>query len=124
MDIPAFSGVKLPTISGEAGIRDLVGAMREPAYLKLLGKCLGTGMGAGLLVRRLPPQLAAPVALIAGIYVGLEMAAWMEEEAASRRGPVIDVTPDPAVEVGAPEESNPGMGSSHDARPLQVEATP
>jgi hypothetical protein len=91
----------LPVFSGDAGIRDLVETMREPRYLKLLGKCLGGGMGAGLLARRLPPQLALPVALMAGIYIGLEMAAWMEEEAAANRGPVIDVTPEPTPTVEA-----------------------
>jgi hypothetical protein len=102
MDFPVPSGVKLPTISGDAGIRELVQMMREPRYLKLLGKCMGTGAGMGLLARRLPPQLALPVALVAGIYIGLEMAAWMEEEAAAKRGPVIDVTP---VDVPAIEDA-------------------
>jgi hypothetical protein len=91
----------LPVFSGDAGIRDLVATMREPSYLKLLGKCLGSGIGVSMVARRLPPQLQLPVALIAGIYVGLEMAAWMEEEAAKSRGPVIDVTPEPAVEIEA-----------------------
>jgi hypothetical protein len=98
MDALNFKRLNLPEISGNAGIRDLVEAMREPSYLKLLGKCLGGGMGAGLLARRLPPQLALPVALMAGIYIGLEMAAWMEEEAAKSRGPMIDVTPAAPVE--------------------------
>lgn len=99
MDWPAALGVdavivpRLPEISGNAGIRELVATMREPRYLKLLSKCLGGGFTAGLVARRLPPQLALPVALITGIYIGLEMAAWMEEEAAASRGPVIDVTP-------------------------------
>lgn len=93
--------MKLPTFSGEAGIRDVVATMREPAYLKLLGKCVSGGIGVGLLARRLPPQLQLPIALIAGIYLGLEMAAWMEEEAAAKKGPVIDVTPTeaPAIET-------------------------
>src|ERR1700730_233472 len=95
MDLPAFSGVKMPVISGEAGIRDLVRQMREPAYVKLLGKCIGTGVGLGLLAKRLPPQLALRMVLVGGMYLGLEMAAWMEEEAAAKRGPVIDVTPEP-----------------------------
>jgi hypothetical protein len=33
------------------------------------------------------------MALAAGIYLGLEIAAWMEEEAQRERGPVIDVSP-------------------------------
>jgi hypothetical protein len=85
--------LNLPVITGNAGIGDLVATMREPRYLELLGKCVSTGFGAGVLMRRLPSGLAAPVVLLAGIYIGLEMAAWMEEEAAAKRGPVIDVTP-------------------------------
>jgi hypothetical protein len=89
----------VPEFRGDAGVRDLVATMRESSYLKLLGKCLGGGMATGLIVRRLPPQLALPIALMAGIYIGLEMAAWMEEEAAKERdrdvidASVVDVAP-------------------------------
>lgn len=84
--------MNLPEISGRAGIAELVETMKQPAYLKLLGKCLGTGLGAGLITRRLP-AFAGPIALVAGIYVGLEMAAYMEEEAKRKAAvPVIDAT--------------------------------
>lgn len=82
----------VPTFSGDAGVRDLVATMREPAYLRLIGKTVGASMGAAMLVRRLPPQVAMPIVLMTGIYVGLEMAGWMEEEAAARKGPMIDAT--------------------------------
>lgn len=104
MELPALPAIKLPAISGEAGIRDLVVAMREPRYLRLLGKCAGGGMAAGVLAKRLPPQLALPVALVAGIYIGLEMAAWMEEEAAAKRGPVIDATAESIEAIEAKTE--------------------
>lgn len=71
--------------------------MREPAYVKLLGKAVGAAFGTSLIVRRLPPQLAMPMVLMTGIYVGLEMAAWMEEEAVSHKGPVLDATAEPAI---------------------------
>lgn len=45
-----------------------------------------------------PPQVALPMVLMAGIYVGLEMAAWMEEEAAAHKGPVIDATAEVILE--------------------------
>ncbi len=89
----------VPAFSGDAGVRDLVAILREPAYMKLLGKAVGAGLVTGQIVRRLPPQVAMPMVLMTGIYIGLEMAAWMEEEAASRKGPVIDVTAEPAIAI-------------------------
>lgn len=89
-------------MTGDAGVRDLLETMREPAYLRLTGKCLGAGAAAGVLARRVP-VLAAPALLMAGIYIGLEMAAWLEEEAAANRPAVIDATPapEPALEERA-----------------------
>ena len=92
----------VPEFSGEAGIGELVATMREPAYLRLLGKCLGAGFGTAVLVRRLPPQVAMPIVLVAGMYVGLEMAAWMEQDAAARKiGPTIDATAEPVPALEA-----------------------
>lgn len=105
LSVPSFP--TMPTFSGDAGIGALVQTMREPAYLKLLGKCMGTGIGTGLLLRRLPPQFALPVALVAGMYLGLEMAAWMEEDAKAKRlGPVIDVTPEPTPAAVEAEDAD------------------
>lgn len=88
--------VNLPVkISGRAGISETLEAMKEPSYLKLMGKAVGTSLGAGLALRRLPPALAGPAVLLAGIYIGLEMAAWMEEEAQRKSGPMIDATAEP-----------------------------
>ena len=80
-----------PKISGDAGIGELLAVMREPSYLKLAGKAMGTGVSVGLFAKRFP-QMGVPMALMAGIYLGLEFAAWMEEDAQRKRGPVIDVT--------------------------------
>lgn len=81
----------MPKISGDAGIGELLALMREPSYLKLVGKALGAGTSVGLFAKRFP-QMAAPMALMAGVYLGLEFAAWLEEDAQRTRGPVIDVT--------------------------------
>ncbi len=88
----------VPTFSGDAGVGELVATMREPAYVKLLGKAMGAAFGTSLIVRRLPPQVAMPMVLMTGIYIGLEMAAWMEEDAIARkRGPVLDATAEPVL---------------------------
>ena len=101
--------VKLPAISGKAGIGTVLDVMRQPAYLKLLGKSVTIATGAGLLARKVP-ALAIPAALTAGIYIGLEMAAWMEEEAKRHDGPVIDVV------VVEPAGVAPIMAQFADAR--------
>jgi len=93
--------MRLPVFSGDGGVGEVVAVMRQPSYLRLVGKCLGGTLGVGLAVRRLPPQVAMPLVLVTGIYVGLEMAAWMEEEAKAAKGPVIDAT---AVEAPAGSE--------------------
>lgn len=84
------SEIKLPVISGDAGIGDLVRMMKEPSYLRLIGKSVALGVG----LRAIPRELAVPAAVIGGMYLGLEIASWMEEEAKKNKGPVIDVTPD------------------------------
>jgi hypothetical protein len=85
----------VPAFSGDAGIGELVATMREPSYVRLLGKAVGASLATGVIVRRLPPQVAMPMVLITGIYIGLEMAAWMEEQATAQKGPVIDATAGP-----------------------------
>ncbi len=95
MDLSVFSG-KLPAISGKAGIGELVQMMREPSYLALIGKSVALGVS----LRALPRELAVPMAVIGGMYLGLEVAAWMEEEANRSAGPVIDVTPEPVEAIG------------------------
>jgi hypothetical protein len=94
----------VPSFSGDAGIGELVATMREPSYMRLLGKSIATGAGVGLLARRLPPQVALPVVLVAGIYLGLEMAAWMEEEAVKTKGPVLDASAAPVLDLGTDED--------------------
>lgn len=97
----------VPSFSGDAGIGQLVAEMRDPAYVRLLGKGIATGVGAGLIIRRLPPQVAAPVLLLAGIYFGLEMAAYLEEDAISRKGPIIDATAtDGMAAMNTPEKGS------------------
>ena len=54
----------------------------DPRYVRLLGKATATGIGAGILARRVP-ALGLPIALLAGIYVGLELAAYLSEAGAS-----------------------------------------
>lgn len=61
---------------GAADIRAAADLFHDPDYLALLGKAGGAAFGAGILARRLP-ALAAPIALLAGIYVGLELAAYL-----------------------------------------------
>ena len=93
----SFGPLPVPIFSGEGHVGELVDVMREPAYLRLLGKAVGAAFGTSLIVRRLPPQVAMPMVLMTGIYIGLEMASWMEQDAIARkRGPVIDVAAEPA----------------------------
>jgi hypothetical protein len=94
----------VPTFTGDAGIGELVAGIKDPAYVKLLGKCVGGGLVTAQIVRRLPSQVAMPIVLVTGIYIGLEMAAWLEEEATKRKGPVIDVTAEPAVPIERAQE--------------------
>jgi len=93
----------VPAFSGDAGVGEIVALMREPSYLQLMGKAIGTSLVAGQIARRVP-QVALPVVLVAGIYIGLEMAAWMEEEAVRTKGPVIDATAEPVPAVEATVE--------------------
>ncbi|MDA8312847.1 MAG: hypothetical protein M0Z46_19990 [Actinomycetota bacterium] len=53
----------------------------DPRYVRLLGKATGAGIGAGILARRVP-ALGLPIALLAGIYLGLELAAYLAEAGA------------------------------------------
>ena len=66
--------------SPSLAIRQAAALFHDRRYQLLLGKAIGTGIGAGVVARRLP-ALAAPVALLAGIYVGLELAAYLTDEA-------------------------------------------
>lgn len=97
MDLAAVAGLRFPEMSGNAGVRELVAVMREPAYLRLLGKCMGAGVGLGVVARRMP-QAAVPLAFVAGMYVALEIAGWLEEEAERAKGPVIDATAEPELD--------------------------
>lgn len=72
-------------------IRGVLAEMSTPEYLTLLGKSVGAGLAVGVLAKRIP-ALAVPVALIGGIYLGMEIAAYIaEEDRKATIGPVIDV---------------------------------
>lgn len=73
-----------------ASIRGLLDDLREPAYLELLGKSVGTGLAVGMIARRIP-AIALPLAMLGGIYVGLELAAYVADQARAHEiGPWID----------------------------------
>lgn len=69
--------------SHSAAIREASALFHDRRYLTLLGKATGTGVAAGILARKLP-AFGLPIALLAGIYVGLELAAYMAEQAEDR----------------------------------------
>ena len=73
-----------------ASIRGVLDELREPAYLQLLGKSVGTGVAVGMIARRIP-AIGLPVALLGGIYVGMELAAYVAEQSRTDAlGPWID----------------------------------
>ena len=64
--------------SAADGMHAAAALFHDPRYLRLLGKAVGAGIGAGMLARRVP-AIGLPVALLTGIYVGLELAAYLAE---------------------------------------------
>ena len=77
---------------GAASIRGVLDQLREPAYLQLLGKSVGTGFAVGMIARRVP-AIALPLAMLGGIYVGMEIAAYVADQAlAEELGPWIDAS--------------------------------
>ncbi len=101
--------VEIARPSHSAAIREATALFHDRRYLTLLGKATGTGVAAGILARKLP-AFGLPIALLAGIYVGLELAAYMADET-DRRGaidaPSIRIVPDQA----------PALRKDHDADP-------
>ena len=67
--------------AGAADLHAAAALFHDRRYLTLLGKATGAGIGAGILARKVP-AIGLPVALLAGIYVGLELAAYLTEETA------------------------------------------
>ncbi len=65
---------------GAASIRGVLDELRQPEYLQLLGKSVGAGLAVGMIGRRIP-QIALPAALLGGIYVGMELAAYLVDQA-------------------------------------------
>ncbi len=87
-DVPEVARAIVPQHA--AAIREVLAEMAKPAYLELLGKGVGTGIAVGILARRIP-ALGLPLALAGGIYIGMEMAAYIaDEERKEQLGPWID----------------------------------
>lgn len=83
-----------------AAIREAAALFHDRRYLQVLGKATGAGLAAGLLARKVP-AIGLPVALVAGIYVGLELAAYLAE--ADERS-AIDVPSRPVIDI--PEDTD------------------
>ena len=66
--------------SRSAAIREASALFHDRKYQVVLGKAISIGVGAGILARRFP-ALGGPIALLAGIYVGLELAAYVADAA-------------------------------------------
>ena len=79
--------------STSSAVRELLATMTEPRTLRLWGKCLSVSYASGVVARRVP-ALGLPVVLLAGVYIGLEMAAYIADNDALGRAidaRVIDV---------------------------------
>jgi hypothetical protein len=83
-------------------IGEVLDLFHDRSYLKLLSKSISTGAAVGIIARRVP-AIALPVALLGGMYVGLEMARWITEQHEQHEiGPYID-TESLEQEHGEPE---------------------
>lgn len=69
--------------SRSAAIHEAAALFADRRYQKLLGKAIGTGLAVGRL-GRLAPGYAVPLALLGGMYIGLELAAYLAEQAEDR----------------------------------------
>lgn len=80
---------------------DLLGLMREPAYMRLMGEGIAIGVGLGTLAR-VSPRLVAPVAFVAGIYYTLDLLAFIEDQERRHEPPILEavVVADPELEQG------------------------
>ena len=77
---------------GAASIRSVLDELRSPEYLRLAGRSIGTGFAVGMIARRVP-AIALPLAMLGGIYVGMEIAAYVADQAlAEELGPWIDAS--------------------------------
>ena len=94
--------VEVPRSAPSEAIGQLLALFHDRSYLQLLGKAAGTGIAVGTIGRRLP-AMAAPLALVGGMYLGLELARWItQQHEAEEIGPYIDATSLEA-ERGQPE---------------------
>lgn len=72
----------------------------DPAYLQLLGKGIGLGVGIGAL-SKVSPQLAVSAAFVAGAWYAWEILAWVEHrEELATAAKVVDVEEVPTGELG------------------------
>lgn len=71
-------------------IGEVLDLFRDRSYLELLSKSISTGAAVGIIARRVP-AIGIPIALLGGMYVGLEMARWITEQHEQHEiGPYID----------------------------------
>ena len=78
--------------SPSEAISAVLDLFHDRSYLTLLGKSVGTGIAVGTIGRRLP-AVAVPVALLGGMYLGLELARWItQQHEAEEIGPYIEAT--------------------------------
>lgn len=84
--------VEIVRSSPSEAIGQLLDLFHDRSYLQLLGKAAGTGIAVGTIGRRLP-AMAAPLALLGGMYLGLELARWItQQHEAEEIGPYIEAT--------------------------------
>ena len=90
--------------SRSAAIREAAALFHDRKYQRVLGKAIGTGVGAGLLARRFP-TLGGPIALLAGIYVGLELAAYLADASDPASAAIDAVAADAPMKLQNPRQS-------------------